>query len=499
MRTHDDFAEVRKGRAANRWIQVILALTLAVGLNLLSGVPAVRVRADLTTDQRHSLARESVNLVAEVGRRAPDNTGTPWVTIVQLEAGENEDHRTAEKRASRLLNAIELEVAQTGRSWLRAVRAGSSRNSPILTELAARHGPIPPEAGLIVACGTRQRILSFPELAERNDTGQLEEGMMSALVQATDDRPLICYLTRGHGELSAEDASADRGLSQLARQLRLANVEVRPLTLGVAGGIPRDASMLLIAGPVTAFSPAEAELIRAYLYDRNGRVLLLLDAGRAHGLEPVLESWAIFSPDAEVREPDPSRRLPDGDIALRNLDAKLHPVAQVLATLDLPLVAGRLRPVGFDLGSAQDSTLGVWQMIYSSAEAWGEADPRREPARFDPARDQPGPICIAVAAERRTGLASATGTEGGRLVVIGSSDLAANARLDRGGNRAFLLQSILWLGGRERVVSIPPRPSYEFALTATTSQLISLGWRCALVPLAIAALGLAVSTWRRRT
>lgn len=499
MRTHDDFAEVRKGRLANRWLQVILALSLAVGLNLLSGLTALRVRADLTADQRHSLARESMALVAEVGRHAPETITPTWVTIVELEAGENEEHRTAEKRAGRLLDAIEIEVAKSGRSWLRVVRAGGGRNSPVLTELAARHGPIPPEAGLIIACGTRQRILSFPELAAFDDAGRLEEALMSGLAQATDDHPLICYLTRGHGELSADDTSAARGLSQLARQLRLANVEVRPLTLSVAGGVPRDASLLLIAGPVTAFSPAEAEQIRAYLYDRNGRALLLLDPGREHGLGPVLESWALFSPDAEVREPDQARRLPDGDIALRNLDSKLHPVAQVLATLDLPLVASRLRPVAFDLGSSPDSTLGVWQMIYSSAEAWGEADPRLEPARFDPARDQPGPICIAVAAERRTGLTSAAGAEGGRLVVIGSSDLAANARLDRGGNRAFLLQSVLWLGGRERAVSVPPRPSNDFALTATTTQLVSLGWRFALVPLAIAALGLAVSTWRRRT
>ena len=204
----------------------------------------------------------------------------------------------------------------------------------------------------------------------------------------------------------------------------------------------------------------------------------------------MLESWAIFSPDAEVREPDPSRRLPDGDIALRNLDTKLHPVAQVLATLDLPLVAARLRPVTFDLGSAPDSTLAVWQMVYSSTESWGEADPRREPARFDPARDQPG---------RRAGMASGAGAEGGRLVAVGSSDLATNARLGRGGNQAFLLQSVLWLGGRERSVAVPPRPTREFALTATTSQLVSLGWRFAMVPLLVAALGLAVSAWRRRT
>lgn len=498
MRIHDDFSEVRKGRLANRWLQVALATALAIGLNILSGLPTLRLRADLTADQRHSLAKESVALLAEASHRAPARAESgPWVTLVQIESGENEDHRTAERRAGRLLDAIDIELAKSGRSWLRLERAGGGRNTPLLTELATRHGPIPPEAAILIACGTRQRILTYPELVALNETGRIEEALISGLAQVTDDHPLVCYLTRGHGELSTDDTSAARGLSQLAHQLRLANVDVRPLIL--TGGVPRDASMLLIAGPVTAFSPAEAELVRAYLYDRNGRALVLLDPGHEHGLGPVLESWAIFSPDAEIREPDPSRRLPDGDIALRNLDPKLHPVAQVLATLDLPLVAGQLRPVAFDLGSAPDSTLAVWQMVYSSTESWGETDPRREPARFDPARDQPGPVCVAVAAERRTGLATATGAEGGRLVVVGSSDLAANARLARGGNRAFLLQCVLWLGGRERSVSVPPRPTRDFALTATTSQLVSLGWRLAIVPLTIAALGLAVSAWRRRT
>jgi len=494
MRTHDDFSEARKGRLANRWLQVALALALALGLNLLSGIPALRVRADLTADLRHSLAGESVAMLAEFGRRAPRGGETgAWVTVVQLAAGENDDHRTAENRSGRLLDAIELAVARAQGSWLRVVKAGGGRNSPVLAELAARHGPIPPEAAVILACGPRQRIITFPELAALEEAGRVEEALMGGLAQVTDDHPLVCYLTRGHGELSADDASSGRGLSQLARQLRLANVELRPLTL--TAGVPRDAALLLIAGPVTAFSPAEAELIRSYLYDRNGRALLLLDPGREHGLGAVLESWAIFSPDSEIREPDPNWRSPDGDILLGIPDdEKIHPVAEVLRTLGLRLAASRLRPVGFDLGSAPDSTLSVWQMVYSSGNSWAEADPRREPARFDPARDQPGPVCVAVAAERRTGL-----NEGGRLVVVGSSDLAANARLARGGNRAFLLQAVLWLGGRERSVSIPPRPIQNFSLTAATSQLVSLGWRFAAVPLAIAALGLAVSAWRRRT
>lgn len=498
MRQHDDFAEVRKGRALNRWLQATLAICLALGLNLLAGLPAWRIRADLTEDRRHTLSPESSALLAEIGRRAPQRgEGAAWVTVVQLAAGENEDHRAAERRAGRLLASLDLAVASGPRDWLRFVRAEDGAQRAALNELSARHGPVPPEAAVVVSCGARQRILTFPDLAQRDGAGRIEEALMQALVEATDDRPLVCYATRGHGELSPEDASPERGLSQLGRQLRLANVDIRPLRL--TGGIPRDADLLLIAGPATAFSPAEAELVRAYLYDRNGRALVLLEPGREHGLGPVLEGWAIFSPEAEVREPDPSRRLPDGDIALRNLDTKLHRVAQVLADLDLPLVSARLRPVMFDLGSAPDSTLAVSQMIYSSTESWGEVDPRREPARFDADRDQPGPVCVAIAAERRTGLATGAGAQGGRLVVVGAADLAANARLGRGGNRPFLLQAVLWLGGRERAVSIPPRPTREFVLTASGSQLVALGWQLALVPLAIVALGLAVSAWRRRT
>ena len=54
MRTHDDFSETRKGRLTNRWLQIVLAIALAFGLNALSGIPSLRLRQDLTKDLRHS-------------------------------------------------------------------------------------------------------------------------------------------------------------------------------------------------------------------------------------------------------------------------------------------------------------------------------------------------------------------------------------------------------------------------------------------------------------
>ena len=91
------------------------------------------------------------------------------------------------------------------------------------------------------------------------------------------------------------------------------------------------------------------------------------------------------------------------------------------------------------------------------------------------------------------------GGAGGRLVVVGTSEIAANSRLDRGGNRAFLTQAAAWLSDRERAVSLPVRAGGEYQLTATGADFWALAVRFALIPLGVLAVGLAVSVWRRRT
>jgi len=84
-------------------------------------------------------------------------------------------------------------------------------------------------------------------------------------------------------------------------------------------------------------------------------------------------------------------------------------------------------------------------------------------------------------------------------VVVGSSELAANARLERGGNGAFLTQCAAWLGDRERAVAVPVRAGGLYRLNATADDLWTLAWRFSLIPLLVLAVGLAVSFWRRRS
>jgi hypothetical protein len=68
--------------------------------------------------------------------------------------------------------------------------------------------------------------------------------------------------------------------------------------------------------------------------------------------------------------------------------------------------------------------------------------------RFKVDRDQAGAVCLVSAAERATGIRKGIGGAGRRLVVVvvvGTSKVAANLRLTRGGNRAFITQCAAWL------------------------------------------------------
>ena len=497
----DDFGSVRPIRRLNRLTQALLAIALAVVVNFLASLPEFRLRHDITADRRHSLATESAETVRAAGRRSPVGVGRNqgWVKAVLVTNDTSERAQAIRSRLLKLLDSYVVESGRSGPAWFAVELAGGGRNAPLLSELAARHGAPDASIALILSCGSRAKYVTLNELVTKEGGFRGEEVVTSALIEVTEDKPAICYVTTGHGELGVEDAMPERGMSLLSRQLRNRNFEVRQLNLASVAEVPRDAAMILIAGPVTPFSASENARLKNYLYERNGRVLALLDPGRDHGLESTLADWAIFSPDAELQEPDPARRTTDGDIALIRLEEKEHPLTKVLKEQNLPLTASRIRPARFDEGSAPDSTLGVWQLVFSSDAAWGETDLVRRPVKFDPDRDQAGPVCLAAAAERATGIRKGVGGAGGRLIVIGTSQIAANQRLNRGGNRAFVTQCAAWLTDRDRAISLPARAEGEYQLNATASDFWALALRFSLIPLAILAVGLAVSLWRRRS
>lgn len=501
----DDFSVIRPIRRLNRLTQTLLALGLALMVNYLAEQSEFRFRYDLTADQRHSLAGESIETIKVAGRKSPvgNKKNKNWVRALILNDNFAEGETPLRLQLGKLLEAYKLEASRSGEEWLNVLPISNGLNQELLSEVAAQNGPPARNTVLIIWCGNRAKYISSTELNELTADKTLlfrgETAVTAALLEVTEDRPAVGYIIKGHGELGLEDSSPLRGMSQLSRQLRNRNFILRALDLNTAKEIPRDASVVFIIGPQSEFSPFEAALIKSYLYEKNGRVLLFLEPSRAHGLDSILSEWAIFSPDCELQESDPSGRSADGDIVLRRLVDKPNPLTRVLREQDLPITGSRFRNVKFDEGSTPDSTLSVTPLIYSSDNSWGETDLGRRPFKFDASRDQPGPLCVAVAAERAAGIRKGSTSSGGRVVVIGSSDIASNQKINRGGNQAFIIQSAAWLADRDRAVSIAPHVTSAYQINATAADFWALALRFSCIPAFVCALGLAISFWRRRS
>ena len=98
-------------------------------------------------------------------------------------------------------------------------------------------------------------------------------------------------------------------------------------------------------------------------------------------------------------------------------------------------------PQGIEVTELALTGAGSWAETNLEALSEGEAE-------FDKKRDFPGPLPVA---------ATASIKGKGRVLVIGDSDFATNGFLNFSGNKDFLLNSISWLVGDERAISIRPR------------------------------------------
>lgn len=529
----DDFRIARLWRLGNRATQLLLALTLTLGLTFLASQPYFTLRRDLTADRVHSLSPESMAHLRALGRKTGAVTGAPalptveiLVTLARDVQGDDEQAannrrtlQTVHTKLRGLLEAFSYEGAKLGGNRLTVVDADFVRNAKLYAEIAAK---LPGEfdskrTAIVVRCGERVKPIDVGALfrVSRDAKGQPsmdgfrgEEAVLSAILEVTDFRRPVVYYTNNHGELDPVAENPLRSCARWHAELRARRFDVRPLNLDRVSEVPADADLILIGGPLAGFSARETDKLRRYLTERNGRLLALLEPSTQHGLDELLLDWGVLALDALVVDTEPAVKSPDGDTVVGRLPQKLHATTSVLAEMGLPLYAGRLRPVQEDpgrplevseTGKHADSTLLVSGLIYTSDSAWGERDYRRPPyaPNFDKG-DLPSPLSLGVAAERAVRVKGQARIIAGRALVMGTSDIAADPRYEKGGNRHFLLSSANWLLDRDYLVSVPARPLAEFKLNASADDLTGLARRYAIVPVVVALFGLLVHWWRRR-
>lgn len=489
MHWPDTFQANRRLRTLNLLLQAVLVFALFGGLNYLAHNHSWRF--DLTRARLFSLSAET--------RSYLDRLEVPIRAVVAFER-EPEDPEIAQARRDVMALLREYAHATRGRTAgivveeldvfkqrRRAETLGVTENNTIL-----------------FLAGDRRRTVFLNELyrmAGREKQAFVgERAFTSAILDVAQADKQVIYFLAGHGEMSPDSVEPDRGLSQFRDALRQRNFAVATLDLTRVREVPADASLVIGVSPRTPFLPQEQELLRRYLSQRAGRLVLCIDPAVEAGLDDLLFDWGVLVDDVLILDTSPDFLVDGGDLILRRFAR--HPITQLLIDNQIPIVTGFARSVRPDPGRPIDEALRVESLIATADTAWGERHYRsNQPARFDPGVDLKGNPALSIAAvsERVTAANLPFSVRGGRLVVFGSSDWLSNNRLGLLGNLTLALNTVNWLVDRDTQLNIPPRPLERFQLSLSQAELQRLRLGLLLVvPGGVAILGLIVYWSRRR-
>lgn len=485
MTVLESFRAARWVRLANLVAQAILFLTFFAGLNYLAGSYALRY--DLTRYRRYSLSPETiaylkslrspVSIIVTRDEQAvsPDLRGL--LREYQYATEDNPGGRITVEYLDVYLRHREAELKGVDTNDIIRLRSGEKTDTLAIGDLYQVQN---------------QQRRSF--LGERLIT--------SAILEVSNPERWKVYFLVGHGELRPSDVDATHGLSTAADQLRQSNFEVGMLDLTAARQVPSDASLLISVAPQNPYSPREQELLRVYLRDRAGRLILFLQPGYAHGLERLLLDWGVRVDDDLIRDSGPQNVTEDDDLIIRRF--RPHPVTQQLISFDTFLRVGPSRSVGPDPVRAASNGLDVVTLASTSPTAWGEVNFRNRPEPlYDPRvdiRPQPEGLGLIVASEPaavRDNLPFSVPR--GRLVVFGTGDLIDNLRIANDGVNEIFLHAAEWALDRDPRLNIRPRPIERFQLSLSAADKTRLDYSLVLaLPGAAALLGLIVY-WTRRS
>lgn len=337
-----------------------------------------------------------------------------------------------------------------------------------------------------------------------------ESDLTSGILKITRDERKKVYFIEGHGEKDIEGTEENTAYRLVKQELEKQVYDVAKTSLVAEGGIPEDADVVVLAGPRVAISDQEKDVLRSYINDRNGRILMLLDplldlgtdvnAETGVGLTEFLAEFGIEYGDGLVVDRQANYF---GDASsLVVVDYATQQITQGLDRVLLPVVA--------KVGQAENipENWQVTELMNSTIDSWLENNKTATVADFSEGEDEQGPISLAVAAQEIDPVADKEAEEGAeaeekaRMVVIGDSDFAVDPFVNPNlgvFNVELLVNSVNWLAAEEDLIAILPKEPQraEVALTGSQSQVIFYSTVIGM-PLVVGLVGVVLIVRRKR-
>jgi ABC-type uncharacterized transport system involved in gliding motility auxiliary subunit len=364
------------------------------------------------------------------------------------------------------------------------------------------------------AAGFRSDSPVIVEIGSRRESAKsvTEEEITGALIRATKTgERTVCVLSAA-GEHSVDEQDS-QGYSDLKALMERENYKVRTeslaptapavgkaLTLGqqpsaAAVEVPKDCTVLVIAGPKNDYPSPVVAAIEKYVED-GGRALILLDTtvrlGKAEPpteneeFDKVLEKWGV-TPDKDlVLDLSGFGRLfqlgPEVPFIVKY---ESHPITQPLTRVPTAY------PLARSLETKSTDRTTVTKLVTTTEDSIGTESVSAQGA-VDPRKGKKGPLTLAAAG-------TYSSSPQGRFVVVGTSLAAENGMVASRplGNRDLLVNMVNWLSSDEDLISIRPKSREDRPLNMTQQRMQISFWLGVLV-LPLVVVGTGFFTWWKR-
>ncbi|PKL91890.1 MAG: hypothetical protein CVV21_03840 [Candidatus Goldiibacteriota bacterium HGW-Goldbacteria-1] len=315
-----------------------------------------------------------------------------------------------------------------------------------------------------------------------------EEGFTNAVLRLTNDIKKKVYFTQGHGEPSIDSPANDKsGYGSAKAALASQNYEAQQVELFTMTSVPRDAAVLIIAGPQADLFPNEIKVLKDYI-SNNGRVFVLYPPlVKLPNLESLISAYG-FKPHNDIVVDKISKML-GGDFLMPVISSyESHEITKgfTVATF-LPMCRT------FELSGNAVS------LSRTNPGSWGETDLagiKEAKAGLD-SKDIEGPLVVSavteIANEGNTTPAKAA------IAVFGSSEFANNTFIASSGNRDMFLNVVSFLAQDSDKISIRPKGrNFEPLFISKIQGAMLFIIPIVLLPLLVITAGIMVFLRRRK-
>lgn len=119
-----------------------------------------------------------------------------------------------------------------------------------------------------------------------------EQDFTNALIKLTRKEKKIVYFLEGHNERDLDDEKNETSIFGFRQMLEKNSYIVKKLNLFVLSKVPKDANVVVIAGPTQQIQTIEVKALEEYI-NRGGNLFIMLDDKSLHGLSDLIKKLGL--------------------------------------------------------------------------------------------------------------------------------------------------------------------------------------------------------------